>query len=190
MVWAMAKKRSRDDWTTAGLTDLGKVGVDEVRIDRIASALGVTKGSFYWHFKDRGEFLAAIVDSWETRCTENVISEVDASRLDPQGRARQLWNMTSGDPSIQAELAIRDWARRDKTIALRIQRIDDRRMRYLEALLADLGVPQPEIPSRSLLIYSLLIGDYLIAATHPTHTRHRMLADALELLLRPGERDG
>jgi AcrR family transcriptional regulator len=177
------KRTSREDWISAGLTDLGEVGVNEVRVDRIAARLGVTKGSFYWHFKDRDEFLAAVVNGWETRCTENVISRVDASGLDPQGRARRLWSMTAGSPTIRAELAIRDWARRDEEVAATVGRIDDRRMRYTEALLTDLHLPENEIPARALLVYSLLLGDHLIATTHPTHTRKEILADALALLM-------
>lgn len=182
-----AEKRSRDDWTAAGLTHLGDVGVDKVRVDRIAATLGVTKGSFYWHFKDREELLTAIVDGWETKHTEDVINQVVSSGLDSHGRARQLWNLTNGDPSIQAELAIRDWARRDEGIASRVQRVDDRRLGYVESLLAELDLPAAEIPARALLLYSLLFSDYLIATSHPTHTRRQMVADALDLLLRSSQ---
>jgi AcrR family transcriptional regulator len=177
------KRRSREDWIGAGLTDLGDVGVNEVRVDRIAARLGVTKGSFYWHFKDRDEFLASVVREWETLCTENVISRVDASGLNPHGRAHQLWNMTAGSPTIQSELAIRDWARRDEQVAATVRRIDERRMRYTEALLADLELPEHEIPARALLVYSLLLGDHLITTTHPTLTRQEILTKAIELLM-------
>jgi AcrR family transcriptional regulator len=181
-----AERRSRDDWIVAGLASLGEVGVDKLRVDQIAAALGVTKGSFYWHFKDRDELLAAMVAGWETLSTENVIGQVDALGLGPHARALKLWKMTASGPGIEAELAIRDWARRNDSVATRVRQVDDRRLRYLESLLAELGVPQPEIPARSLLVYSLLIGDYLIATSQPARTRKKVVADALELLLRAG----
>ncbi len=183
VTWMDAPRRSREDWITAGLAELGTVGVDQLRLDRIASDLGVTKGSFYWHFEDRDELLAAIVDGWEARCTEDVISAVDRSGPDPHDRATQLWQLTAGAPNIQAELAIRDWARRSETIASQVQRVDDRRMTYVSSLLADLGVPRRELAARSLLAYSLLLGYYLIATSQPHRKRRRIADEALRLIL-------
>lgn len=179
------ERRSRDDWVAAGLTHLGEVGVDKVRVDRIAVSLGVTKGSFYWHFADRGELLAAMVDRWESRYTDELISQVDGSGSDAKERGHRLWRLTAGDPVIRAELAIRDWARRDDSIASRVQQVDDRRLRYVESLLVDLGIPQTEVPARSLLVYALLFSNYLITTTQPKLKRRAIVADALELLLRP-----
>lgn len=176
-------RRSRDDWTAVGLTHLGEVGVDKVRVDRIANELGVTKGSFYWHFKDRNELLGLIVDGWETRHTEEVIRSAEASGPDPRQRAARLWSITRADPSIRAELAIRDWARRDEQVASKVRRVDDRRLRYVESLLSELGVQSHEISARSLLLYSLVFSDYLITTTHPERIRRQMVNDAFELLL-------
>lgn len=178
-------RRSRDDWTAVGLTHLGEVGVDKVRVDRIANELGVTKGSFYWHFKDRNELLGLIVDGWETRHTEEVIRSAEASGPDPRERAERLWSITRADPSIRAELAIRDWARRDEQVASKVRRVDDRRLRYVESLLSELGVQTHEISARSLLLYSLVFSDYLITTTHPERIRRQTVNDAFELLLTP-----
>lgn len=184
MVYLMGtERRSRDDWTAVGLAHLGEVGVDKVRVDRIANELGVTKGSFYWHFKDRNELLGLIVDGWETRHTEEVIRSAEASGPDPRERAARLWSITRGDPSIRAELAIRDWARRDEQVASKVRRVDDRRLRYVESLLSELGVQSHEISARSLLLYSLVFSDYLITTTHPERIRRQMVNDAFELLL-------
>lgn len=180
------QRRSREDWIAAGIEILGEVGVDKVRVDRIAALLGVTKGSFYWHFKDRSHFLDAIVETWEARGTKNLISRSETEGLDPEARSQHLWNLISGSGDTRAELAIRDWARRNDAIAERVQRVDDRRMRYLEAIFTDLGMPQDQVGPRSLLAYSLLIGDYLVTTRHAKRAqRRRMVADALMLLIKP-----
>lgn len=179
------QRRSREDWIAAGMEILGEVGVDKVRVDRIAALLGVTKGSFYWHFKDRSQFLDAIVETWEARGTKSVINRSETDGLDPEARTQHLWNLISGNGDTRAELAIRDWARRNEAIAERVQRVDDRRMRYLEAIFTDLGMPKAEVGPRSLLAYSLLIGDYLVTTRHARRVqRRKTVADALMLLVK------
>jgi AcrR family transcriptional regulator len=180
-----AQRRSREDWIAAGLQCLGEVGVDKVRIDRIAVLLGVTKGSFYWHFKDRSQFLNALVEAWEMSGTTEVINGSDSDGLDPEARSKHLWKLISGSDDTRAELAIRDWARRNDSIAKRVQKVDDRRMLYLEAIFSDLGMPRKEIGPRSLLAYSLLVGDYLVTTRHAKRAqRRKMVADALMLLIK------
>lgn len=184
-----SRKRSRADWIAAGLERLGEVGVDKVRVDQIASILGVTKGSFYWHFKDRSHFLDALVEAWEAIGARIVFDASDSEGLDPEARSQHLWKLISGSDDTRAELAIRDWARRNEAIAKRVQRVDDRRMQYLETIFTDLGLPATEVGPRSLLAYSLLIGDYLVTTRHAKRAqRRRMVTDALLLLMkRQGE---
>ena len=57
-------------WLGAGLEALRKGGVSEVRVERLAAALGITKGSFYWHFRDRGELLEAVLEHWAREMTD------------------------------------------------------------------------------------------------------------------------
>ena len=66
-----------------------------------------------------------------------------------------------------------------------MRRVDDRRLRYVELLLSELGVQSHEISARSLLLYSLVFSDYLITTTHPERIRRQMVNDAFELLLTP-----
>lgn len=180
-----SQKHSREDWIAAGLECLGEVGVDKLRIDHIAALLGVTKGSFYWHFKDRSQYLNAIVEAWATSGTTDVINSSDTEKLDPEARSKHLWELISGTDDTRAELAIRDWARRNDAIAKRVQQVDDRRMLYLEAIFTDLGMPTKEIGPRSLLAYSLLVGDYLVTTLHAKRAKRRkMVADALMILIK------
>jgi AcrR family transcriptional regulator len=179
------QRRSREDWIAAGLKRLGEVGVDKVRVDQIASLLGVTKGSFYWHFKDRSHFLDALVETWEAHRAGDVTDTWRSEGLDPEVRPQQLWKLISGSDDTRAELAIRDWARRNDAVAKRVQRVDDRRLHYLEAIFTDLGRPETEVGPRSLLAYSLLIGDYLVTTRHAKRAqRRKMVADALLLVIK------
>ena len=68
----------RSRWIDQGLRALAAGGPDAVRIESLAEALGVTKGGFYWHFKDRQALLGEMLDTWEKAGTEEVIARVDS----------------------------------------------------------------------------------------------------------------
>lgn len=178
-----AERKTRNEWIAAALKAMAEGGVHAVRVERLARALGVSKGSCYWHFKDRHDLLAAMVDRWEEGGTERIIQQAEAGGGDVAARVRRLWELTSSDTRIASELAIRDWARRDPTIAARVQRVDDRRMQYLRQLFGQLGAPANEIEARALLLASLLMGNYFIRATHGRKSRRTVLAESVALLL-------
>lgn len=180
---ARTPRKSRAAWLEVATAALADGGVAALRVEPLARRLGVTKGSFYWHFEDREALLQAVLDTWEQQGTEAIIEEVDREGGDAYQRAYRLWAKTVGDPKLTAELAIRDWARRDEAVAARVRRVDDRRMGYLRALLTDIGTPTEEVEARSMLLYSLLIGNEFIAARHGRRSRTRVLEDALRVIL-------
>ena len=178
------ERKSRSEWISAALSALAEGGVDAVRVERLARSLGVTKGSFYWHFRDRGDLLEATVDAWEEGGTEQIIQQAEAAGGDGATRILRLWESTGRDSRLASELAIRDWARRDQDIAARVQAVDDRRMQYLRELLGELGVPSAEIEARAMMLASLLIGNYFIRARHGRRSRRTVIADAVAFLIR------
>ena len=183
---ARTPRKSRAEWLEVASDAIAEGGVSAVRVEPLARRLGVTKGSFYWHFEDREALLQALLDDWEQRGTEAIIEEVDREGRDAYQRAYRLWAMTVGDPKLTAELAIRDWSRRDEAVAARVRRIDDRRMGYLRSLLVEIGIPDDDVEAKAMLLYSLLIGNEFIAARHGRRSRTRVLEDALRIIV--GER--
>lgn len=178
----MAKVRTpRDAWVQAGLQALAVGGPDAVRIEALAASLGVSKGGFYWHFKDRRALLEEMLDSWEKAVAEDVIAQVESQPAAPRDKLRQLFALA---PTVDfaVELAVRDWARRDGDVAARVRRIDNRRMEYLRLLFGQLGLAEEEVEARSILAFSLFVGSYFIAADHAGRSRSEVLTLALEQL--------
>ena len=176
-----SQQKSREDWVFAAAELLAEGGIEAVRVEPLARRLGVTKGSFYWHFDGRPDLHRAILEVWEQVGTLGIIDAVEAAGGDPLERLRHLWSLTNDD-RFGAELAIRDWSRRDESVRAIVQRVDNRRMGYLRALYRQLGWTPVEAEARSLLAYSLLIGDYFIAADHPDGDRSDIVAAALSML--------
>jgi AcrR family transcriptional regulator len=178
----MANVRTpRGAWIEAALQALSAGGPEAVRVEALATSLGVSKGGFYWHFKDRQALLEEMLDSWERSVAENVIAEVESTAAAPRAKLRQLFALA---PSVDfaVELAIREWARRDGEVAARVRRIDNRRMDYLRSLFGQLGLDEEEAEVRALLAFSLFVGSYFIAASHAGRSRSQVLGLALERL--------
>jgi AcrR family transcriptional regulator len=181
----MAKLQTpRSAWIDAALRALAAGGPDAVRVEALAASLGVTKGGFYWHFKDRAALLEEMLDSWEQAGTEEVIERVEAEPLAPRDRLRLLFELAPDHTAgFGVELAIRDWSRRDRDVAARLARIDARRMRFVQGLFGEFCATETEAEARSMLAYSLLIGAYFISAGQGEKSRSEMVQHAFDRLL-------
>jgi AcrR family transcriptional regulator len=179
----MANVRTpRGAWIEAALQALSAGGPEAVRVEALATSLGVSKGGFYWHFKDRQGLLNETLDSWEKAMVEDVIASVESQPVEPRAKLQHLFALAS-TADFAVELAIRDWSRRDAEVAARLRRIDSRRMAYLRSLFGQLCADEDEVEARSMLTYSLFVGSYFIAAQHDDKSRSEVLQLAIDHLL-------
>ena len=177
---AAPTRTPRNSWIEEGLRTLGVGGPDAVRIEKLADALGVTKGGFYWHFDDRRALLEEMLDAWERVGVDAVIERVESEGGDARAKLRRVFAIASaGDDLLRIELAIRDWARRDKAVAKRLRRVDNRRMDYMRSQFAEFCADEADVEARCTLAFSLWIGSHFIAADHGSRSR----AEALELVM-------
>jgi AcrR family transcriptional regulator len=176
----------RNRWIEEGLSALAAGGPDAVRIEPLAQALGVSKGGFYWHFKDRQSLLEEMLDAWEHTWVDEVIEAVEAEVQDARLRLRRLFALAvaSGGELLKIELAIRDWARRETAVAVRLRHVDNRRMNYMRSLFGAICEDDDDVEVRCLLTFSLFIGGPFITADHGGRSRAQVLELALEWLTR------
>jgi AcrR family transcriptional regulator len=173
----------RARWIDHGLQALAAGGPDAVRVETLARELGVTKGGFYWHFDDRAALLDEMLGAFERLGVDEIIEHVERDGGDARTRLRRLHSVTSArGRGLKVELAIRDWARRDKTVARHLRRVDNRRMDYLRSLFGEFcGGDEVEI--RSLLTFSLFIANNFIVADHGDRSRAEVVQLTREWLL-------
>jgi AcrR family transcriptional regulator len=178
----MAPTRTpRNKWIDEGLRSLADGGPDAVRIEALARTLGVTKGGFYWHFDDRPALLDEMLDTWERASIDDVIERVDGAGGDARARLRRLFALAaSSDEPLRIDLAVRDWARREQTVADRLRRADNRRMEYMRSLFGAFCPNEDDVEARCMVAFSLWIGNHFIAADHGTRSR----ADVVKLVMR------
>ncbi len=171
----------RSRWIDEGLRALAAGGPEAVRIEPLAKGLGVTKGGFYWHFDDRRALLDEMLDTWERVSIDEVIERVEVEGGDARARLRRLFALaSSGDELRRIDLAVRDWARREQTVADRLRRVDNRRMDYLRSLFGVFCPDEDDVEARCMITMALFIGSRFMAADHGARSR----ADVMELALK------
>ena len=183
---AAPTRTPRSSWIEEGLRALGVGGPDAVRIEALAEALGVTKGGFYWHFDDRRALLDEMLDAWERVGVDEVIEQVERVGGDARDQLWQLWRLASEESIgdlMKIDLAVRDWARRDREVAERLRRVDNRRMDYMRSLFGAFCPDGDEIEARCLIAFSLWIGNHFIAADHGDRARDEVVALVMRRLL-------
>ena len=160
----MKKPRlNKTDWIAAAFRALTRGGPQAIRAEAIARDLGVSKGSFYWHFKDVADLKQAMIDHWQNTATDTVIRGLENSELAPRTRLRQLLQLAASDRDRAyggdlAEAAIRDWARYDGAVKTALRQIDRRRLDYVAGLLRDCGQGRERARINADILYGALGG--------------------------------
>ena len=149
----------RAQWLVAGLESLRKGGVGEVRVERLAADLGITKGSFYWHFKNRSELLEALLAHWSHEMTDVEFERIQAMRGGLAGRLVALAEDVLEKGMGRYDPAIRSWARTDRKVAAAVGQVDRRRVRALTGFFEDGGFGAGEARTRARLFYTFLLGE-------------------------------
>ena len=159
-------KVTSERWFIAALEQLALGGIDAVRVELLAEALGVTKGMFYARFDTREAFLEAMVDYWRQRTTTGLVGELTAMDASPEDRLMRLFAISRMDRARTGawiEVAMRTWALTDERAKRAMEEIDRHRLVYFESVLAANGVPKEQVRPRAFLIYSYVIGDTLLS---------------------------
>lgn len=152
-------KLDENAWASAGLDLLATKGIEGVRVELLARSLGVTKGSFYWHFKDREALHMAMLERWRRQATLNLIQRLDQHKS-PESRLKELLRIPfAGSKSAKAaeiELAVRLWGRSNSRAKTVLAEIDELRLEYIAQLLIECGHELEEAKARAVLAYSYM----------------------------------
>ncbi len=159
----MKQRLSPTDWIQAAFRALTTGGPQAIRAESIARALKVSKGSFYWHFKDVPALKQAMLDHWQQVATQDVIDLVESGASDAKARLQLLMHVSTALPNDAyggdlAEAAIRDWARYDPDAANAVKTIDGKRLAFVETQFRALGLNPQQSKQRATILYAALIG--------------------------------
>ena len=161
-------------WIEAAFRALTAGGPQAIRAEAIARDLKVSKGSFYWHFKNVAALKAGMLKHWQKHATEAIIEGLEKRGSPATDKLRQLVDAATSEAAspyggVLAEAAIRDWARYDSHAAATVKEVDYKRLVYLEKLFQQSGAGKAASHRNATLLYSALIGLELLS--------HQGLAD-------------
>jgi AcrR family transcriptional regulator len=172
-------------WVEAGLAELARGGIDAVRVEVLATRLGVTKGGFYRRFRDRRALLDALLETWVRGREAAIEQQTEVGKNSAAERLQALIRLYSERVSahgIAIELAIRQWARSDPTAAAAAAKVDAARLKRVARLYRQLGLDARQAEARAVLFYAFIFGQSLMFLDEPPRRRANLLAQCAELL--------
>lgn len=153
-------------WIEAATEVLVDQGIDHVRIDALAQQLGITRGSFYWHFRDREDLLRRVLQAWRERTTGQLTERLERAHDNPQQQLRDVISLPhrgrAAAKAARIELAIRAWARRDDMARDAVDEADASRIRYHRQIFQALGFPPAEAALRAHVLYSCEVAESVL----------------------------
>jgi AcrR family transcriptional regulator len=173
---------SAKDWLDQGLTTLANSGFTALKAEPLAKALGVSRGSFYWHFADVDAFHAAVLKHWYEVAVEQIIAGIEA--LPPGQRPiEQLLRRAFGrKPALES--AIRSWATLDPVARAAVRGVDRRRLGYVESLLAASGLAPGVARARAQILYWAFLGFALSEKPLPRARQAAVLDELIQIASR------
>ncbi|PKO94283.1 MAG: TetR family transcriptional regulator [Betaproteobacteria bacterium HGW-Betaproteobacteria-10] len=159
----------RERWIEAAIDVLASEGVAGLRVEVLAKHCGVTKGSFYWHFKDKQALLEALLEQWKEgriRDIEKTTSVAPGLEREQLHYAIEVYGANRNRKGMSIELAVRDWARHDAQAAAIVEAVDLYRLECTRKLFVAAGMSESEAKSRSLLLYACVFGLSLMHYSH------------------------
>ena len=183
METAQKKHFDRDVWLRKALDVLFSHGIGQVKVEILARELNVTKGSFYWHFKNREELLHSMVDWWRNNQLA-FINNIDQQALnDAQSLIKAVINFTQHTNDSSHDVAMREFARFDDYASTAISEVDQLRLDYLTKLFQAANFDTAEASLRARALYFYQVGEYTTSLHLDAATRDDLAERRFKLLI-------
>jgi AcrR family transcriptional regulator len=174
----MSDQLSAQDWLDHGLKALARSGFTALKAEPLAKAMGVSRGSFYWHFADIGALHAAILKHWREVAAEEIIADLEAASDNPL----PLLLRRAFGAKLALERAVRNWATFDSAALAAVHAIDRRRLDYIESLLRTAGLASGTARARAQILYWAFLGFALSDQTLPPRRMQEVLDELLRIV--------
>ena len=187
-------RSSREDWINAALKLLAESGLQAITIDALCKSLGLTKGSFYWHFKGRQQLLSSMASSWATTYSRDIHESLRQSELDDWAQLAEVKRLSTEAGYGNIDRAMRIWANSCDETRTAINCADREVVAFIEEKYLNIGLAAADAGSLAKLSLATSVGIFAIAPSFGEHTHGELegiFADLIEQLRKkPLPRDG
>lgn len=177
---------SEREWIDAAFRHIARANFDDIRVEELARELGVTKGSFYWHFRNRQHLVERVLEHWMDRATIQITRWTRLERSNGLERLIRLLSLPANTPpdkrGAEIELAVRSWARREKLAAETVARVDGTRADYFREIMAELGFSGEEARRRAAIAQAFMLGEALLKTGATRAERLAAVEDCARML--------
>ena len=178
----MSKKYTREQWLQKSLEAISGKGFGRVVIDNIVTSLGVTKGSFYWHFKDRNDFLEKLITYWDDTFTKIVMYHINESEAGPRERLLELMLYITRNRLASYDAAITTLTHNEPQISNQIAKVFESRMQFVATLFAEMGYKEADLEMRSRMLVMFMSQEQNMPTQKPLKEQIKFMKKAHALL--------
>lgn len=173
---------TKDQWIEKGLETLRVKGYSELSIVKLAKKLGVTRGSFYYHFKSLNELIDAMIANWEEVIVNQGFEKTLTNTADPESEFKNLIDYVT-QLSDRLDLVFRQWAPSNEHVKAHMERLDIKRLGRLTELFQRLAKDEEKGRILAKLAYYAYIGNLHTYPNSSAHAQHQAAHDMLEVIL-------
>ena len=178
---------SREKWLETALENLAETRKSKFSLDTLLAAMPVTKGSFYSHFKNRQDFLLALVDFWDRHHTRTVINALRSlpDDTEPREKLLQLLLILHENDLHRYEPLMRSLTLELPEIVEAVKKVDEVRYRFVSSIFAELGFRDDELDLRVRVFMTVFSQENNLLLDRPQGNWVAQLEKRLDLLIRP-----
>ncbi len=173
----------RDAWLRKALDVLFANGIALVKVEILARKLKLTKGSFYWHFRNRDDLLRSMVDWWREQQLSFIARLGEQHVDDPASQIKAVINFTQHTEDSHHDVAMREFARFNKLAALAVAAVDQQRVDYLAQLFRAADFTEQEALLRARTLYFYQVGEYTTSLVIDPGLRDELAERQFKLLV-------
>jgi len=156
-----ARRLNRNDWLESALTSC-RSGIDKIKVAPLAAGMGVTTGSFYWHFKNRDELLNALLEFWEREMTDRPIEGGRRFEGSPADRIYLIMETVMTRGLARYDLAIRHWAQSDANAKQVFERAMQKRFSFATWMFSEAGFSPQQAETRGRMMVIYMMGEFTL----------------------------